>query len=55
MDDLIEIAKMAALIFERKNWHKLSDNERDFVKHLEDAGFIEKSTCGFVGKAVSLD
>lgn len=48
-----EISKKAAEIYARKDWHKLSAEERDLVRMLERGRYIllNKPENGFVGKA----
>jgi len=47
-----EICKKVAEIYAERDWHKLSGQERELVKLLEDAGYIipNAPADGFTGK-----
>jgi hypothetical protein len=47
---LTEIAKSTAEIYAKKDWHTLSQNERQLVEQLVKAGYLHESAEGFVGK-----
>lgn len=47
-----EICKKAAQVYANRDWHKLSEKERELVALLGKAGFIiaNSPANGFVGK-----
>lgn len=49
-----EVLKKVAKIYAGKDWHKLSANEKEVVKILEEGGYIlpNSPADGFVGKAI---
>lgn len=51
------IGHLAAKVYQNKDWHKLSTDERNLVIKLEEAGYTEKKKIpdGFVGKSISSD
>lgn len=48
------IGYLAAKIYQNKDWHRLSADEKMLVAKLEETGYIEKKKIpdGFVGKSV---
>ncbi len=49
-----ELAKDFASRLARKDWHRLSAMETMLVRQLEEFGYLEKASCGFVGKRISI-
>jgi len=39
---LIGIANMASIVMQKRDWHKLTNAERNLVDRLEEAGYLEK-------------
>jgi hypothetical protein len=49
-----ELAKDFANRLARKDWHRLNAMETLLVRQLEEFGYLEKASCGFVGKRISI-
>lgn len=50
----VELSRKMSLIYENKDWHSLSDNEKTVVEMLQDAGYLGKNKpdTGYVGEAL---
>ena len=51
---LEDIARKAARVFAGRDWHRLSEGERELVEKLKREGYLStrQVTDGFVGRAV---
>ena len=49
-----ELARDFASRLARKDWHRLNTMETLLVRQLEEFGYLDKASCGFVGKQISI-